>query len=69
MDNPSLQTYGKLTEFFMPLLKGVDVRNSEQDDHMIKRKLPGDEDKYPQDKISEQGTDGMLVLTYQVSSI
>jgi len=32
----------------------VIIRNSEQDDHVMKSQLTGGGDKYPEDKIAEQ---------------
>ena len=40
-------------------MKGVDVRKSEQDDQVIKRRSTGGGDKYPQETILERRTDGI----------
>ena len=43
-------------------MKGVDVRDGEQSDHVVKRQLTGGGDRYPQEKIPEQRADGMCWL-------
>ena len=40
-------------------MKGVDVRNSEQDDQVMKRQLTGGGNKYLQETIPEQRADGI----------